>query len=81
MGASMMTLMASAYDPTGQHATNALAWPISPSRATWPACRRMSSPPMKLDPLRDEGLAYLRALQRAGVNATGHTFNGARSRR
>jgi acetyl esterase/lipase len=30
----------------------------------------------ELDPLRDEGLAYLRKLQRAGVDATGHTFNG-----
>ena len=30
----------------------------------------------ELDPLRDEGLAYLRALQRAGVEATGHTYSG-----
>ena len=30
----------------------------------------------ELDPLRDEGLAYLRGLIRAGVSASGHTYNG-----
>ena len=76
MGASMMTLMASAYDPTGQHATNALAWPYFAQQSDLAGLPPHVITTDELDPLRDEGLAYLRGLQRAGVNATGHTFNG-----
>jgi acetyl esterase len=73
---SVMTLMAALYDPNGDHVTNPLAWPYY---ATVEDLRGL--PPHvvttdEVDPLRDEGLAYLRALQRAGVSATGHTFNG-----
>ena len=73
---SVMTLMATLYDPSGEHATDPLAWPYY---ATEEELRGL--PPHvittdELDPLRDEGLAHLRALQRAGVDATGHTYSG-----
>ncbi len=75
MGASMMTLMAPAYDPTGQHATNALVWPYFAQQSDPAGLPPHVITTDELDPLRDESLAYLRALQRAGVNATGHTFS------
>jgi acetyl esterase len=76
IGPTAMTLMATLYDPAGEHATNPLAWPY------FAATRDLEGLPPhvittdELDPLRDEGLAYLRALQRAGVDATGHTYSG-----
>jgi acetyl esterase len=76
IGPAAMTLMATLYDPAGDHATDPLAWPY------FAAVRDLEGLPPhvittdELDPLRDEGLAYLRALQRAGVAATGHTYSG-----
>lgn len=76
LGPSVMTLMAALYDPTGEHATDPLAWPY------FAAVDELAGLPPhvittdELDPLRDEGLAYLRRLQAAGVDATGHTYNG-----
>lgn len=73
---SVMTLMAALYDPTGAHTTNPLAWPYYASEEDLRGLPPHVVTTDEIDPLRDEGLAYLRALQRAGVDATGHTYNG-----
>lgn len=76
LGPSFMTLMAALYDPGGQHSTNPLAWPYYAAPEDLNGLPPHVITTDELDPLRDEGLAYLRALQRAGVDATGHTYNG-----
>jgi acetyl esterase/lipase len=73
---SVMTLMAALYDPNGEHTTNPLAWPYYAAEEDLRGLPPHVVTTDEVDPLRDEGLAYLRALQRAGVNATGHTYNG-----
>jgi acetyl esterase len=73
---SMMTLMSATYDPTGEHARNPLAWPYFAAEADLVGLPPHVITTDELDPLRDEGLAYLRALIRAGVDASGHTYNG-----
>ncbi|TPG33456.1 alpha/beta hydrolase [Mycobacterium hodleri] len=73
---SVMTLMAALYDPHGTHTTNPLAWPYYAADEDLRGLPPHVVTTDEIDPLRDEGLAYLRALQRAGVDATGHTYSG-----
>jgi acetyl esterase/lipase len=76
LGPSIMTLMAAVYDPSGEHTTNPLAWPYYAGVDELAGLPPHVVTTDELDPLRDEGLAYLRALRRAGVDASGHTYNG-----
>jgi acetyl esterase len=76
LGPSAMTLMAATYDPAGEHTTNPLAWPYFATVADVAGLPPHVITTDELDPLRDEGLAYLRKLQQAGVDANGHTYNG-----
>jgi len=72
----VMTLMAALYDPSGEHTTNPQAWPYYADVDELAGLPPHVITTDELDPLRDEGLAYLRALRRAGVEASGHTYNG-----
>ena len=68
---ALMDLLVATYDPTDEHAQDPLAWPHF---ATDDDLRGL--PPHvisvnELDPLRDEGRAYLRKLEAAGVTVAG----------
>ena len=71
-----MGAMARVYDPSGENATNPLAWPyyatVDDLRGLPPHVISVN----QLDPLRDEGLAYFRRLLTAGVSAVSRTVNG-----
>lgn len=76
IGTPIMAIMAAVYDPSGDHATDPLAWPY---HATVDDLRGL--PPHvisvnELDPLRDEGLALARKLAAAGVSVVSRTVNG-----
>ena len=75
-GAEVLGVLASIYDPAGEHSANPLAWPLQASEADLKGFPPTVISTDELDPLRDEGLAMLRALQGAGVNAIGRTVNG-----
>ncbi|MDE0511907.1 MAG: alpha/beta hydrolase fold domain-containing protein [Gammaproteobacteria bacterium] len=71
-----MSIMVRAYDPTGEHANNPLAWPLAA-----PVEDLRGLPPHvislnELDPLRDEGLAYYRKLVEANVEVLGRMAYG-----
>ncbi len=73
---TMMGALAKTYDPSGDNATNPLAWPYHA-----PVEDLAGLPPHvisvnQLDPLRDEGLAYAAKLLRAGVPTVSRTVNG-----
>jgi acetyl esterase len=73
---STLDLLVAAYDPADSERENPLAWPyfatVEDLRGLPPHVISVN----ELDPLRDEGVAYFRRLQEAGVPATGRVNLG-----
>ncbi len=73
----MTAVMATVYDPTGEHATDPLAWPYHATVEDLAGLPPHVISVNEVDPLRDEGLAYYDKLVEAGVAATTRTVPGA----
>jgi len=73
---AMMDLLAAVYDPTGKNAENPLTWPYFATEADVQGLPPHVIAVNELDPLRDEGIAYFRLLQRAGVPVVGRVNLG-----
>jgi acetyl esterase/lipase len=76
LACDQMGALAKLYDPTGDNATNPLAWPYHAQPSDLQGLPPHVISVNQLDPLRDEGLAYFRKLLDAGVSAVGRTVNG-----
>jgi acetyl esterase/lipase len=72
----MMDLLVAAYDPSGENAENPLCWPYFATEADVEGLPPHVVTVNELDPLRDEGIAYFRTLQRAGVPVVGRVNLG-----
>ncbi|MCZ2860755.1 alpha/beta hydrolase fold domain-containing protein [Blastococcus sp. VKM Ac-2987] len=76
LNCQMMDMLVAVYDPTGEHAENPLAWPYFATEADVEGLPPHVISVNELDPLRDEGIAYFRLLQRAGVPVVGRVNLG-----
>ena len=72
----LMALLVRAYDPTGENASNPLAWPLNADEQDLAGFPPTVISVNELDPLRDEGLAFLRKLWASGVPARGRVTPG-----
>jgi acetyl esterase/lipase len=72
----MMATLAVVYDPGGEHADDPTCWPLKASAADVTGLPPHVISVNEIDPLRDEGLAYLRLLQANGVSAVGRIVVG-----
>lgn len=73
---AVVAATAIAYDPDRENATNPLAWPYHASLADLEGLPPHAISVNELDPFRDEGLAYYRKLQAAGVPSRARTVIG-----
>lgn len=73
---AVVAATAIAYDPDGKNATNPLAWPFHASKADLEGLPPHAISVNELDPFRDEGLAYYRKLQDAGVPSRARMVSG-----
>jgi len=76
LSCAMMAALFKLYDPMGENARNPLAWPLHASHQDLQGLPPHFISVCELDPLRDEGIAYTRALIDAGVSASCRTING-----
>jgi len=71
LNCQMMDLLVAIYDPGGDNAENPLCWPYFATDDDVAGLPPHVIAVNELDPLRDEGIAYFRTLQRAGVHVVG----------
>jgi acetyl esterase len=76
LNCEMMDLLVGIYDPTGENAENPLCWPYFATDSDVEGLPPHVITVNELDPLRDEGIAYYRTLQRAGVRVVGQVNLG-----
>lgn len=76
MSTRNMGSVTSVYDPSGENATNPLAWPCFAEAHDLEGLPPHVISVNEMDPLRDEGLAYYRKLTAAGVSAFGRVVCG-----
>lgn len=73
LSCTQMATLVKVYDPTESNATNPLAWPWHASQDELAGLPPHVISVNELDPLRDEGLSFLRKLMAAEVTAVGRT--------
>ena len=71
-----MAVIGSVYDPDGEHSGDPTCWPGNATEADLAGMPPHVISVNELDPMRDEGLAYYRALLRAGVPTLGRIIAG-----
>lgn len=71
LGCDFLDLVVASYDPTGANAENPLCWPHFATEGDVEGLPPHLISVNELDLLRDEGIAYFRKLQRAGVPVVG----------
>ncbi len=71
LNTAMMDVLVCSYDPQDGHRRNPLAWPYFATVEDLAGMPPHVISVNELDPLRDEGIAYYRKLQAAGVPSTG----------
>ncbi len=76
LSVAALDLLASAYDPHGEHAEDPLCWPWFASEADLAGLPPHVVVLNELDPMRDEGVDLFRRLGRAGVSAVGRVQLG-----
>lgn len=76
LAAELMGLLARVYDPEGAHAHDPTCWPLAAGPADLSGLPPHVISVNELDPLRDEGLLYVRKLYAAGVSAVGRVVVG-----
>ncbi len=76
LSCEQMSIMVKVYDPSGEHASDPLAWPMQANVSELSGLPPHIISVNELDPLRDEGLVFSRLLLAAGVSCVAKTVNG-----
>lgn len=76
LSGAALELFAAAYDPDGDYADEVTCWPSQVAVDSLGGLPPHAISVNELDPLRDEGIAYLRKLRAAGASAIGQVVLG-----